>query len=139
MLCLKKVAGPNKSVKTCVAACVLKQCTVYNCDYYIVSVLLTDTFTGYRNNFLKLGPEIITLLGTPYDYGSVMHYGPYGFAIDPSIPTIITIDPDAEIGQRVTLSEVDIERVQIFYECLDPVISSFCYFLLLCIRYCVIA
>jgi len=73
---------------------------------------------GYENNFLKLGEDVITLLGTPYDYGSVMHYGAYGFAIDPSVPTIITIDPDAEIGQRVTLSAIDIERVQIHYGCL---------------------
>jgi hypothetical protein len=70
---------------------------------------------------VKLGDNVITLLGTPYDYGSVMHYGAYGFAIDPTVPTIITIDEDAEIGQRVTLSAIDIERVQIHYGCLDPV------------------
>jgi hypothetical protein len=62
----------------------------------------------------------ITLLGTSYDYGSVMHYGAYGFAIDPSVPTIIPHDPDAVIGQRVTLSQLDIERIQILYKCLDP-------------------
>lgn len=78
-------------------------------------------FIGYENNFVKLGENVITLLGTSYDYGSVMHYGAYGFAIDPTIPTIITIDEDAEIGQRVTLSAIDIERVQIHYGCLDPV------------------
>jgi len=71
---------------------------------------------------VKLGEDVITLLGTQYDYGSVMHYGAYGFAIDPTVPTIITLDEDAEIGQRITLSAIDIERVQIHYECLDPVI-----------------
>jgi len=73
---------------------------------------------GKENNFVKLAVNQVNLLGTPYDYGSVMHYGPYGFAIDPTIPTIIPHDPKAEIGQRVTLSELDIERVQILYGCL---------------------
>ena len=60
-------------------------------------------------------------LGTTYDYGGAMHYGAYGFAIDRNIPTIIPNDPDAEIGQRTHLSELNIERVQIAYNCLNPV------------------
>ena len=76
---------------------------------------------GTEHNFEKLGSDKIDLLGTPYDYGSVLHYSAYGFAVDPSIPTIIPLDPEAEIGQRLKLSDLDIERVQIFYECLKPV------------------
>ena len=80
------------------------------------------TISGTENNFNKREEGVtIDHLGTSYDYGSVMHYGAYGFAVDPSIPTIIPKDPDAEIGQRVKLSELDIERVQILYQCLDPV------------------
>ena len=63
----------------------------------------------------------MTLLGTPYNYGSVMHYGAYSAAIDRNIPTIIPLDSSAEIGQRITLSTIDIERVQIHYGCIDPV------------------
>jgi len=74
---------------------------------------------GTENNFVKMTANQITLLGTSYDYGSAMHYGAYGFAIDPSVPTIIPHDPDAEIGQRVTQSALDIERVQILYGCLS--------------------
>ncbi|MFK7884929.1 MAG: M12 family metallopeptidase [Phycisphaerales bacterium] len=46
-----------------------------------------------------------------YDYQSVMHYGAFFFAIDPSIPTIITTDPGFQdlIGQREFLSPVDEE------------------------------
>jgi hypothetical protein len=80
---------------------------------------------GTENNFVKLDETQITLLNTTYDYGSVLHYSAYGFAIDPSIPTIIPHDPDAEIGQRVTLSPLDIERVQIHYDCLDPADSVY--------------
>jgi astacin len=78
------------------------------------------------HNFDKLVEgETVDHMGTVYDYGSVMHYSAYGFAIDPSIPTIIPHDPNAEIGQRLRLSDLDIERVQIFYCCLDPEDSKY--------------
>jgi hypothetical protein len=87
-------------------------------DYIYVN--FTNIQPGTENNFRKYPEGQIDLLGTLYDYGSAMHYGAYGFAIDPTIPTIIPLDPNAEIGQRVTLSKLDIERVQILYGCLDP-------------------
>jgi hypothetical protein len=80
---------------------------------------------GTENNFVKLPEGQIDLLGTSYDYGSVLHYGAYAFAVDPSVPTIIPHDPDAQIGQRITLSKLDIERVQILYGCLDPADSVY--------------
>jgi hypothetical protein len=80
---------------------------------------------GKENNFIKLPPSEIDLLGTSYDYGSVLHYSAYAFAVDPSIPTIIPHDPNAEIGQRITLSALDIERVQILYGCLAAEDSKF--------------
>lgn len=80
---------------------------------------------GTEGNFRKYDEDEIDLLDTLYDYGSVLHYGAYGFAVDPSIPTIIPHDPDAEIGQRTHMSELDIERVQIFYCCLDAKDSKY--------------
>jgi len=81
---------------------------------------------GKEGNFRKrIEGEEIDHLGTSYDYGGVMHYGAYGFAINPTIPTIIPNDPDAEIGQRTHLSELDIERVQIAYKCLDAKDSKY--------------
>ena len=50
-----------------------------------------------------------------------MHYSAFGFAVDRSIPTIIPLDPSAEIGQRLALSAIDIERVQILYGCKNAV------------------
>jgi astacin len=50
----------------------------------------------------------------PYDYGSIMHYSAYGFALNPNKPTIIT--PNGEkIGQRDGLSDGDIEAVNTLY------------------------
>lgn len=85
-----------------------------------VTINWSNIQPGTENNFVKLPESQIDLLGTSYDYGSVLHYSAYAFAVDPSIPTIIPHDPNAVIGQRVTLSALDIERVQILYGCLNP-------------------
>ena len=64
-------------------------------------------------------------LGTSYDYGSVLHYSETAFAVDPSEPTIETINPPgAEIGQREVMSALDSERVQILYGCLAIVSTA---------------
>ena len=79
---------------------------------------------GFEDNFVKLVENVtIDHLGTEYDYNSVMHYPGDAFAINEDIPTIITRDPDAqdEIGQRVRMSEADIERVQVLYSCVAAV------------------
>lgn len=87
-----------------------------------VRVNYDNIIPGRENNFRKLVNGVsIDHLETTYDYGSVMHYGRRGFAIDPSQDTITPLDPSAEIGQRITLSELDIERVQILYGCLNAV------------------
>ena len=53
-----------------------------------------------------------------YDYGSIMHYGAFAFAINPSVPTITTIPPGTPIGQRNSLSAGDIAGInQMYPEC----------------------
>lgn len=51
----------------------------------------------------------------PYDYGSIMHYGAYAFAINPAQPTIITSNGQS-IGQRTALSAGDIAAVAELYQ-----------------------
>ena len=47
-----------------------------------------------------------------------MHYGRYGFAVDPSEETITpTKDPNAEIVQHTRLSDADITRLKKLYNC----------------------
>lgn len=76
-----------------------------------------------RNDFVIILPDNIipsrlfnfnivsTANTTPkYDYASLMHYGTTTFSIPPgNLPTIITIDPDAQdvIGQREFISDQD--------------------------------
>nr|XP_055074692.1 hatching enzyme 1.2-like [Misgurnus anguillicaudatus] len=55
---------------------------------------------------------------TPYDYGSVMHYGKTAFATQYGQETITPIpDASVQIGQRQELSNIDILRINKLYGC----------------------
>ncbi|KAJ7995272.1 hypothetical protein DPEC_G00242820 [Dallia pectoralis] len=57
-------------------------------------------------------------LGTPYDYGSVMHYDKYAFTTDMAKETITPIpDESVKIGQRKEMSDIDVARVNKLYQC----------------------
>ncbi|XP_046645314.1 hatching enzyme 1.2-like [Daphnia pulicaria] len=83
-------------------------------DY--VTINYDNIQPGKENNFKSYSQSEIQHLGAPYDYGSVLHYSAYAFAVDPSIPTIIVPD-GVSIGQREGFSEVDIFEVNTLYEC----------------------
>jgi hypothetical protein len=82
-----------------------------------IRVLWDNIVPDARNNFSKqtsLGNDI-----GPYDYSSVMHYSAYSFSRNGQ-PTIQTIPPDIEIGQREGLSQRDIEGVRRLYSGMAP-------------------
>ena len=57
-------------------------------------------------------------LGTnigPYDYGSIMHYGPYFFVRNMDGPSIETIPPGLVLGEAAGLSAHDIDSVARLY------------------------
>lgn len=58
-------------------------------------------------------------LGTPYDFGSVMHYGAYFFSRNgrPTIEPLFNSIPISSIGQRIGMSNGDIARLNRLYEC----------------------
>ena len=66
------------------------------------------------SNFDKCTSEACTLQGLPYDYGSVMHYSAYSFAIG-SNPTITKLDGSTSFGQRNGFSDLDIQGINKFY------------------------
>lgn len=49
-----------------------------------------------------------------YDYGSIMHYGPFYFSNGDG-PTIVPLQPGVQIGQREGLSEGDVAAVHDLY------------------------
>lgn len=58
--------------------------------------------------------------------GSVMHYGPYGFAADPYIPTITTRNKFQQytIGQREGPSFLDYAAVKLYLTTALMILSS---------------
>lgn len=57
-------------------------------------------------------------LNTPYDYSSIMHYGKDAFSIGYGKDTITPIpNPNAQIGQRNGMSQWDIKRINLLYNC----------------------
>ena len=42
----------------------------------------------------------VSMFSTQYDYNSIMHYSPVAFAVDKSIPTLVSLYPAQNMGQR---------------------------------------
>lgn len=51
-------------------------------------------------NFEKY-TNLVSMYGTHYDYGSIMHYPKDAFAIDESKPTIVPHEKAPMMGQRI--------------------------------------
>nr|Q64230.2 RecName: Full=Meprin A subunit alpha; AltName: Full=Endopeptidase-2; AltName: Full=Endopeptidase-24.18 subunit alpha; Short=E-24.18; AltName: Full=MEP-1; Flags: Precursor [Rattus norvegicus]AAH81834.1 Meprin 1 alpha [Rattus norvegicus] len=86
-------------------------------DY--VNIWWNEIMTDYEHNFNTYDDKTITDLNTPYDYESLMHYGPFSFNKNETIPTITTKIPEfnAIIGQRLDFSATDLTRLNRMYNC----------------------
>ncbi|NXF96730.1 MEP1A protein, partial [Eubucco bourcierii] len=86
-------------------------------DY--VTIWWDEIIAGKEHNFVKYDDSFITDLNTPYDYESVMHYRPFSFNKNESVPTITAKIPEFNdiIGQRLDLSAIDLERLNRMYNC----------------------
>ncbi|CAI9615069.1 unnamed protein product [Staurois parvus] len=70
---------------------------------------------GYQGDFAKVDTNN---LGSPYDYGSVMHYDAYAFSNTSNKPTIVPKpDPNVPIGQTIGLSVLDVLKINLLYQC----------------------
>lgn len=77
-----------------------------------ITIDLTNVQPGTVHNFnqhITDGDDI-----GDYDFGSIMHYSAFAFALDPNRPTIITANGE-KIGQRDGLSAGDISAVNTIY------------------------
>lgn len=83
-------------------------------DY--VTIVWNNIETSLRDQFDKYSLNMIDYLGTKYDYGSVMHYGPLAFSKNGK-PTIEPKQKGITIGQRIGFSPMDLYKVNRLYSC----------------------
>ncbi|KAH8413552.1 hypothetical protein KR009_012279 [Drosophila setifemur] len=84
-------------------------------DGYI-NVVYDNIVPGKEFNFQKYSDSVVTDFDMGYDYDSCLHYRPGAFSINGE-DTIVPLDANAEIGQRVGLSSKDIDKINIMYKC----------------------
>ncbi|XP_072552084.1 meprin A subunit alpha-like [Salminus brasiliensis] len=90
-------------------------------DEYI-NIWWNQIIPGMEHNFNKYDDSFITDQNTPYDYESIMHYGPYSFNADPRYPTMTAKDPELTkvLGQYNDFSSLDLLRLNRMYNCSAP-------------------
>ncbi|VIO92079.1 Nematode astacin protease 4, putative [Brugia malayi] len=85
-------------------------------DEYI-EIMWQNVMRGAEDQFDKQSLRHLDILSEPYDYSSIMHYGPYAFSGN-GRRTIIALKPGAgEMGQRESLSKIDIRKINKLYSC----------------------
>ena len=83
-------------------------------DY--VTINFENIQSGREGNFQK--SSNVNSLGSPYDYGSVMHYGAYAFSSNGQP----TIDANGNsIGQRNGASPTDVVQLRLLYQCASKI------------------
>ncbi|CAH1796490.1 unnamed protein product, partial [Owenia fusiformis] len=87
-----------------------------------VDIVWKNIKGGHEHNFKKMAKYEADTLGLPYDYGSILHYSEKAFAKHSGLKTIVpksdALKNGLKMGQRVTLSEGDVKKVQTLYNCL---------------------
>nr|XP_002731685.1 PREDICTED: uncharacterized protein LOC100368870 [Saccoglossus kowalevskii] len=89
----------------------------YDRDDY-VTINWANILPNFQNNFDKVSPSTMTLQNTNYDFGSLLHYSLYAFALDPSVKVIIPhVDPGIEVGHKNGPSVLDLIEINGLYKC----------------------
>lgn len=93
------------------------QQSTWNRDDY-VRIAEENITDGMEHNFSKYDNETVDNYGTAYDYGSVLHYSSFAFSKNGEM-TIVPLEEGAEavMGQRLQMSEADIDKLNTMYKC----------------------
>uniref|UniRef100_A0A7E4W545 Metalloendopeptidase n=1 Tax=Panagrellus redivivus TaxID=6233 RepID=A0A7E4W545_PANRE len=83
-------------------------------DY--INIDVTNIVNNMTHNYVPVTPHMMLSFGIHYDYGSLMHYDPYGFN-KTTRPVITTKEPDYffTIGQRESIAFSDLKKVHFAY------------------------
>merc|ERR1719309_318237 len=80
-----------------------------------VTIMWDNIIERSKHNFNKYNRGTIDSLGTPYDYGSVMHYTSRSFSKN-GRPTIVAKKSGVTLGQRRGLSAIDAKQMNLLYK-----------------------
>ncbi|CAH3146706.1 unnamed protein product [Porites evermanni] len=83
-------------------------------DYVIIN--WNNIQQGLAFAFNKYPRSTIDSLGTPYDYGSVMHYEDFAFSKNRR-PTIVAKRQGVTLGNRKGPSTIDVKQMNLLYKC----------------------
>ena len=81
---------------------------------------MLNEYIDEKRSYDKISKEKYLDLGTPYDYDSILHYGPRYNAINIIFETIVPLKYPYHIARIATLSKIDIEEIKKYYECDQP-------------------
>ncbi|XP_018396666.1 PREDICTED: zinc metalloproteinase nas-7-like [Cyphomyrmex costatus] len=83
----------------------------------VIPIVINGDFNAKRK-LEKAELKTINDFDLPYDYDSIMHYSAYVGAVNNHVKTIIPLkDQNAEIGQRKRLSDLDIMKINLMFNC----------------------
>ncbi|ULT99413.1 hypothetical protein L3Y34_000619 [Caenorhabditis briggsae] len=85
-------------------------------DSYI-DVVWQNVMNGADDQFEKYNLNVISHLDEPYDYASIMHYGPYAFSGSGKKTLVPKKSGSERMGQRVKFSDVDVRKINKLYNC----------------------
>ncbi|RNA44227.1 Zinc metallo ase nas-6 [Brachionus plicatilis] len=86
-------------------------------DNYI-KINIENIHNGQVENFAKYGTDRIDLLNEPFDYYSIMIYGPKAFSKNGK-PTITALNPKIKLNDFNLLSDTDIREIRKLYQCIE--------------------
>ena len=83
---------------------------------FVLQLIISNFIVDQVHNFQKYSHKSADVLGTQYDYGTIMHYGKYAFSKNGK-QTMKAIGSDRELGEANTLGPSDITALNALYDC----------------------
>ncbi|KAL5275928.1 hypothetical protein ACFFRR_001635 [Megaselia abdita] len=90
--------------------------STYDRDTY-VTINWKNIQSGYEYAFDKYTNQQVNNFGVPYDYASIMHYGPYAFSSNGKPTITAKLSGGDQMGQREGLTYSDATKINRMYNC----------------------
>ena len=92
-------------------------------DEYI-QIVWDNVLRGASDQFDKYSLRTISHLDEPYDYSSIMHYGPYAFTRNGRRTVVPKKSGGRKMGQREGFSRIDLRKINKLYHCEEKIDNS---------------